>query len=273
MNCALKRLLYGALLMSTACSRPAPAGCPATPAELSAIAAVPPPAPARIDSTLELRLNIPAYRLDVSVSGERRTTYQVAVGTARYPTRPGTFFIQSITWNPWWIPPSSPWARDEKPTPPGPSNPMGKVKLNYSPSYYLHGTPDSLRLERPASHGCVRMRNQDAIALATQVHAFTQTAPDSAEFEALLSSWANTRTIPLPQIVRLDIVYELAEVRDSLVLLHRDIYGRGAGNEREVWTALARAQLPILFDSAAVARFAARGAGAVILLDSLRYLD
>jgi hypothetical protein len=34
---------------------------------------------------------------------------------------------------------------------------------------YIHGTPDSTTLGVPGSHGCIRMRNQDMIALADWV--------------------------------------------------------------------------------------------------------
>jgi hypothetical protein len=34
---------------------------------------------------------------------------------------------------------------------------------------YIHGTPDSTSLGVPGSHGCIRMRNQDMIALADWV--------------------------------------------------------------------------------------------------------
>lgn len=36
---------------------------------------------------------------------------------------------------------------------------------------YIHGTPDTEPMSRPASHGCVRMRNADLIALFDQVRA------------------------------------------------------------------------------------------------------
>ena len=36
---------------------------------------------------------------------------------------------------------------------------------------YIHGCPDSLPVGRPGSHGCVRMRNADLIALFEQVPA------------------------------------------------------------------------------------------------------
>lgn len=38
---------------------------------------------------------------------------------------------------------------------------------------YLHGTPDTTRLGRPGSHGCIRMRNRDIIGLFDEVPAGT----------------------------------------------------------------------------------------------------
>ncbi|MCG8536581.1 MAG: L,D-transpeptidase, partial [Pseudomonadales bacterium] len=34
---------------------------------------------------------------------------------------------------------------------------------------YIHGTPDSEPMGTPESHGCIRMRNTDVIALFNQV--------------------------------------------------------------------------------------------------------
>lgn len=39
---------------------------------------------------------------------------------------------------------------------------------------YIHGTPDSVELGRPGSHGCVRMRNSDMIRLFDLVPAGTK---------------------------------------------------------------------------------------------------
>lgn len=38
---------------------------------------------------------------------------------------------------------------------------------------YIHGTPDSTDMSQPGSHGCVRMRNEDLLALFDQVPAGT----------------------------------------------------------------------------------------------------
>lgn len=43
-------------------------------------------------------------------------------------------------------------------------NRMGKVDTMRR-AIYIHGTPDSVRMGEPGSHGCIRMRNQDVIEL------------------------------------------------------------------------------------------------------------
>ena len=41
---------------------------------------------------------------------------------------------------------------------------------------YIHGTPDSTEMSKIGSHGCIRMRNSDVIALFDMVEAGTQVA-------------------------------------------------------------------------------------------------
>lgn len=90
-------------------------------------------------------------------------TFGVATGQAAYPTPLGHFQI-IVKWkNPWWYPPASPWARGEKPTPPGPGNPLGTRWMGISsPGVGIHGTPDAASIGYSASHGCIRMRIPDA---------------------------------------------------------------------------------------------------------------
>lgn len=118
---------------------------------------------------LSLDLNIPAYRLDVMLAGRSVRSYRIAVGMSALPTHRGRFSIARIQWNPWWVPPKSDWARNERTTPPGPTNPMGKVKLQFHELLFIHGTPDEASLGKPSSHGCVRLANVDAIELALAI--------------------------------------------------------------------------------------------------------
>lgn len=225
------------------------------------------------DSTIHLVLNVPAFTVSVLSGDSVVRAYPVAVGSPRYPTRLGSFSIQTITWNPWWIPPESEWARNEQTTPPGPSNPMGKVKLNYTSAYYLHGTPDSTRLRRPVSHGCVRMQNRDVIELALIVQDASGVRLSAEEQEQLLTSWQHNRTLTLGAGVRLDVRYQLAVARDSFVVLLRDIYDLADGHQDDAVLAVLTAQGvdPAAIDTAAVAAFAerARRNGGAALMRSL----
>lgn len=97
--------------------------------------------------------------------------YQVAVGQRRHPTPTGSFGVRRVVWNPRWVPPDAAWARGKSAREPGdPRNPMGRVKIFFSaPDYYIHGTRETDSLGRAESHGCIRMRNADVIALARMV--------------------------------------------------------------------------------------------------------
>jgi lipoprotein-anchoring transpeptidase ErfK/SrfK len=50
---------------------------------------------------------------------------------------------------------------------PGPNGPVGVVWIDLNaPSYGIHGTADPSTIGKTASHGCVRLTNWDAVALA-----------------------------------------------------------------------------------------------------------
>ena len=211
-----------------------------SPAPRRAAPSVPIPR-AREAGSLSLRLNIPAYRLDV-VEGERvLREVPVAVGTPDHPTPSGEFQVTSVVWNPWWVPPPFDWARTERVTPPGPTNPTGRVKLYFGYYLFLHGTPDEASLGRAASHGCVRLRNADAIALARTVHAHASPDLLPALLDSLEENPARTRSIGLETPVPLSIRYDLVEVRSGRIEVHADIYGSGAAGADEVMAALGRA--------------------------------
>jgi lipoprotein-anchoring transpeptidase ErfK/SrfK len=84
--------------------------------------------------------------------------FQVATGQAVYPTPLGKFSIVVMWKNPWWYPPASPWAKGEKPVPPGPGNPLGTRWMGLSaPGVGIHGTPEDGSIGYSLSHGCIRM--------------------------------------------------------------------------------------------------------------------
>jgi murein L,D-transpeptidase YcbB/YkuD len=198
------------------------------------------------DSALPLRLvlNVPATRLDVLEKGERVRSYRVAVGTGDHPTPIGSFHVDRIVWNPWWVPPPFDWARDMEVTPPGPDNPTGRVKLFFGYYLFLHGTPDVESIGSAASHGCVRMANADAIELARIAHAHGSPDLAAVVLDSLIDEPRKTRTIRLPLPVPLTVLYQRIEVRDGALLLHPDPYELDPIDREEVLSALAAAGFP-----------------------------
>lgn len=54
--------------------------------------------------------------------------------------------------------------------PAGPNGPVGAMWIDLSkPTYGIHGTPEPSKIDKSASHGCVRLTNWDAQALASLV--------------------------------------------------------------------------------------------------------
>jgi lipoprotein-anchoring transpeptidase ErfK/SrfK len=101
-------------------------------------------------------------------------SYGVATGSKKYPTPLGEWEIVTMQRNPWWIPPDSKWAKDAKPIPPGPGNPLGTRWMGLDATAVgIHGTPDAASIGYSASHGCIRMRIPDAEALFTRVEVGT----------------------------------------------------------------------------------------------------
>jgi lipoprotein-anchoring transpeptidase ErfK/SrfK len=122
-------------------------------------------------SALGIKIDLSARQLLALKNSELVAVYPVAVGAPEHPTPLGTFSVRRIIWNPRWVPPDAEWAADEQPREPGdPRNPMGKVKIFFrEPDYYIHGTRAVDSLGQAESHGCIRMRNSDAVALARMV--------------------------------------------------------------------------------------------------------
>jgi lipoprotein-anchoring transpeptidase ErfK/SrfK len=104
-------------------------------------------------------------------SGETTVrTFGVATGSAQYPSPAGTWSIVDKQRDPWWRPPDSDWAKDAKPIPPGPGNPLGTRWMGLSAAAVgIHGTPDAASIGYSASHGCIRMRVPEAEWLFEQV--------------------------------------------------------------------------------------------------------
>jgi lipoprotein-anchoring transpeptidase ErfK/SrfK len=100
--------------------------------------------------------------------------FEVATGQTIYPTPLGKFQIVVKWKNPWWYPPASPWAKGDKPVPPGPGNPLGTRWMGLSsPGVGIHGTPEDGSIGYSLSHGCIRMHIPQAEWLFNHVNVGT----------------------------------------------------------------------------------------------------
>jgi len=189
-------------------------------------------APAVADTSWHLVLQVPAYRLDLMRGARLVRSIRVAIGMRDHPTPLGLFAVSSVTWNPWWYPPRSPWAAHDTITPPCPANPVGRVKLGFGSLLYIHGTPAPRSIGRAASHGCVRVTQNDALALADDL--VRAVLPESSEAAARHAAGSFTHRMNLPAPVPLEIRYDLAEVLGDTLWLYPDVYRRSPTTRRRV---------------------------------------
>ena len=185
------------------------------------------PLPGADPGPLMLRINLPEKRLDLVEGTQTIRSYPATIGAPRYPTPTGRFSVTSITWNPWWNPPSSEWARGEKKTAPGPRNPMGRAKLRFDRLLYVHGTVNEAALGTAASHGCIRLSNEDVLDLARFLAERTGAIP-ADEVAALEASPRRTREVALPgEGIPILIEYRLVKEGPEGPDRFDDVYERG----------------------------------------------
>jgi lipoprotein-anchoring transpeptidase ErfK/SrfK len=128
-------------------------------------------------TTHELAAKYPAYIVVDRASFQLRfyehlklsSTYPIAVGMQGLETTPGLYHIQWKQVNPPWYVPNSAWAGAlaGKVIPPGPEDPLKARFMAFNGGAGIHGIDPSEygSIGHDASHGCVRMRIPDVIAL------------------------------------------------------------------------------------------------------------
>lgn len=142
---------------------------------------------------LHVVINVPQTRLFLYRDGKLDQTYPVAVGKMLTQTPAGEYTVTAIARNPTWHVPKSiqkemAAAGKEVLTvvPPGPSNPLGKVFVRFGEPRLglgIHGTNVPSSVPGFRSHGCVRMKNEDALTFAGKVSIST---PVSVIYQPLL---------------------------------------------------------------------------------------
>lgn len=180
-----------------------------------------------------IKVNIPSKTLRLYHEGELVHKFPVAVGQPRFKTPVGPKTMTNIVWNPWWIPPSSGWAKDDVKTPPGPRNPLGPVKMRLGSSILLHGTSNENTVGQAASHGCMRMYNRDAQTLAWWIQQRYSDQADPSLRDEYASNGGRSYHVNLKEEVPVDITYELFEIEDGLLKIYPDVYWKVQNKKEE----------------------------------------
>jgi lipoprotein-anchoring transpeptidase ErfK/SrfK len=115
-------------------------------------------------------------------SGKLIASYPASVGSEEKPAPSGTLKVTRVAKNPTYTyDPKFEFkgvkATEKVTIAPGPNNPVGVVWIALSEkSYGIHGTAEPSRVGKVDSHGCVRLTNWDALALARMVRPGTLVA-------------------------------------------------------------------------------------------------
>lgn len=148
--------VVAAVLMAFSRSRVQAAG-PAAAAPGSAAAAGSP--------VRRIVVSIPDRKLVLLEDGRVVKIYRVAIGASASPTPSGQFKIVHRIPNPTYYAPGVV-------LPPGPENPLGTHWIGLDLKHFgIHGTNQPRSIGRKASHGCIRMRNEDVAELFARVRA------------------------------------------------------------------------------------------------------
>lgn len=193
-------------------------------------------------------VNTAAFEAGLWRGGQRAGTWKVIVGKVKTPTPVFTATITGVTFNPWWMVPSSivresvgslmrrspalarqrgyVWTGGRIAQRPGPGNSLGQMKLAMANPYgvYMHDTPNRdlfAKDVRAFSHGCMRVG--DALGYAGALLAGVRTRDEIA----LLVDKGATVTVDLARPIPVYVTYFTAGMRgDGTFGYFPDIYGR-----------------------------------------------
>lgn len=170
-------------------------------------------------------INVAARKLKLYDKDQLVKTYSIAVGSSAYRTPLGDRSMTQIVWNPWWIPPkNSAWAKGAKDTPPGRNNPLGPVKMKLGDAIMVHGTNKPASVGHAASHGCMRMNNEEAKELARYIQEHVMMQTDPALYDTYAKNGGRSYYVNLSQSVPISIVYDIAEIENGELKVYQDVY-------------------------------------------------
>ncbi|MGD1902802.1 MAG: L,D-transpeptidase [Geitlerinemataceae cyanobacterium] len=126
-----------------------------------------PDAPAPFQRKVETRVQLDLSDRKLYVYADDDSpiaTYDVAIGKEGWETPVGEFSVTHMALDPIW---ENPWTGEL--IYPGPNNPMGRAVIVFhtvgDAMIAFHGTPNEELIGEAVSHGCVRMRNEDILAM------------------------------------------------------------------------------------------------------------
>ena len=126
------------------------------------------PTPADNAQTVRLRLSLSDKRVYVYRGDSLEASYPVAIGRPGWETPTGEFSVFSQLVDPGWTNPLTGEVMG-----PGPENPLGERWIAFwtdgTNAIGFHGTPNRDSVGQAASHGCVRMYNEDVRQLYEMV--------------------------------------------------------------------------------------------------------
>lgn len=125
---------------------------------------------ARIEADKAAR-QLRAYDAD----GALVVAYPATIGSEDNPSPEGTHLVNAVAPMPnYTYDPEINFQQGENTEklviPPGPNGPVGSMWIDLTePTFGIHGTPEPSKIDKTASHGCVRLTNWDAVELSKLV--------------------------------------------------------------------------------------------------------
>ncbi|WP_375341156.1 L,D-transpeptidase [Okeania sp. SIO1I7] len=120
------------------------------------------------NENIYLIIKLSDRRVYIYQDDQLKTSYPIAIGREGWETPAGTYKVMQKISNPSWKHPFT-----GEIIPPGPENPLGERWIGFwtDGTNYIgfHGTPNEETVGQAVSHGCVRMLNQDVLALFEKV--------------------------------------------------------------------------------------------------------
>jgi L,D-transpeptidase ErfK/SrfK len=117
---------------------------------------------------VHLVIKLSDRRVYVYERDQVKTSFPVAIGRAGWETPTGSYHVLQMFRNPAWQHPFT-----GEVMPPGADNPLGSRWIGFwtdgTNFIGFHGTPNVESVGRPASHGCIRMYDQDVVKLFEKV--------------------------------------------------------------------------------------------------------